>query len=168
MRLRLFLLCCAVLFASVMPMRSTSASVLQFEVSGADNFTFLLDSNPDGFDGITAFYVTSVPNTSSHPVFEILAFFTSDFGGGFLATPYFTDDPDVPYFNLFGPQLFSGTTGAASFSPGDFDLTNGLGGQDLLRITAVPELSTWVMMIIGFVAIVVMARRFRKVAGVAL
>jgi hypothetical protein len=164
MRLKVFVLCCALLLVGAISMRSANASVLQFEVSGAGQFTFLLDSNPDGFDGVTAFYVTNIPNTSSYPVFEVLAFFTSDAGGGLLATPFFTEDPDIPYFNLFGTQLFTGTASDAMFFPGVFNLTDGNNEQYLLTITSVPELSTWVMMIVGFVVIGVMTHQSRKVA----
>jgi hypothetical protein len=56
-------------------------------VSGNDNFSFVLDSDQVGTDLTIAFYLTDVPNTSANPIFEILAFFDSDNGGGFLATP---------------------------------------------------------------------------------
>ena len=85
MKLKAFLSCFAILFAVVTSGPAT-ATLLQYKVSGSDNFSFVLDSNPAGTDLTIGFYLTDVPNTSANPIFEILAFFDSDIGGGFLAT----------------------------------------------------------------------------------
>jgi hypothetical protein len=162
MNLRVLLLCFAVLFASVTSDKPANASLLQYDVSGSDNFSFVLDSDMIGTDATTAFYLTNVPNTSAHPIFEILAFFDSDDGGGFVATPYFSDDPSVVYFNLFGPQLFLGSTAAPTLLTGSFSLSNGSDISDMLTVTAIPEPSTWAMMILGFVGVSFMAYRRRN------
>lgn len=162
MKLRFLLLCFAILFASVTWDKPANASLLQYDVSGSDNFSFVLDSDMIGTDANTAFFFTNVPNTSVHPIFEILAFFDSDDGGGFVATPYFSDDPNVVYFNLFGDQLFLGSTAAPTLLTGTFNLSNGSDMSDVLTVTAIPEPSTWAMMILGFVGVGFMAYRRRN------
>lgn len=162
MKLRIFLACFAILFASVTWDKPANATLLQYDVSGSDNFSFVLDSDTIGTDAFTAFYLTDVPNTSAHPIFEILAFFDLDDGGGFFAGPFFTLDPNLAYFNLFGPQLFSGSTAAPTLLTGIFSLSNGPDISDTLTVTAIPEPSTWAMMILGFVGVGFMAYRRRN------
>jgi len=161
-KLRAFLSCFAILLAGVVTSGPATATLLQYTVSGSDNFSFVLDSNPAGTDLTIGFYLTDVPNTSANPIFEILAFFDSDIGGGFLATPFFSNDPDVPYFNLFGPQLFSGSTAAPTLLTGTFSLSDGPDINDVLTVTAIPEPSTWAMLILGFFGVGFMARRRRN------
>lgn len=79
---------------------------------------------------------------------------------------------------IFGPQLFTGTTAAPVFSTGVFDLsstprqftTDPLQVNYRLTVSefvsAVPEPATWAMMLVGFGAIgATMRRRTRRVAA---
>lgn len=73
---------------------------------------------------------------------------------------------------LFGAQLFTGTTAAPGFLTGTFDLSdippNGASLQPNYRVTvtdlsaAVPEPATWGLMILGFAGVGASARRRRR------
>ena len=69
-----------------------------------------------------------------------------------------------------GPDLFTGPTSAPSFNIGTFQLSSIASGPATLTISAVaavPEPSTWAMMVLGFAGVGFMAYR-RKRTGNAL
>lgn len=167
MRFRFVVFCAAVLLAAATFGRSANAVLLHYEVGGPYNYSFTLDSNPVvGPPSGGGFYLTNVAN-SPGPPFEYLYFFLLDDGplnlGGIAA--YYPGISDA-YFDLTGPQMFSGDLGAPTLLDGTFKLiSSGLEEDVTVVVTAIPEPSTWAMMILGFAGVAFMAYRRRKAAA---
>jgi PEP-CTERM motif len=70
-----------------------------------------------------------------------------------------------------GPDLFSGNPADPVFTLGSFNLRNPFFGQnDVLTISAVaavPEASTWAMMILGFASVGLVAYRRKRALAMA-
>lgn len=142
---------------------AANAATFQFSVdytgAASNNFSFTLDSAPSNvttFDDGNAFYVAGVPNTSvDNPSFGVLAFFNSTSLGGFGAAPNLIDDY---YFSYTSSQLFSGPISSPTFLIGTYALfdyvsSEEIGSLVISDVSAVPEPSTWAMLLIGFVGI---------------
>lgn len=135
-----------------------SAATLFFELTGGRNVTFSLDSNP-------------TPDSSQTFLGEQAAFFnvagtvngvattidTISFGTGIFA-PLSINAPGLGFtqFSGGGP-LFSGPGNAPVFAPGTFQMTNAFFPEQNSTLViseqvaaAVPEPSTWAMMLLGF------------------
>ena len=160
-----------------------AAAPLQFTLSGTDNLSFTLDSNPtpDGnstsaqaeFDGVPVFL-----NGSTSATLEDIDFFTAtNFGfpvGGFQI---FDDSVANPIIEAStrGAQVFTGPVSAPVFTAGtSFNFTaSGLflaaPINDTLTITAaaspVPEPATWGMMLFGVVVLGAAMRPKHKVGS---
>jgi hypothetical protein len=177
MKLRSMFLGVAVAVTALLPVAS-QASVLSFVISGADNASFTLDSNPiptgqaDVGSGPIAPYFANILGTLNNaPVtFEYITFYGPTDGGGLSAGTQ-PGDTGTNYFDLFGAQIFGNTNTAPSFAPGTFLFANVLNGPlvDTLTISAAaaPEPATWAMMLLGFAGIGFVAFR-RKQKGRAL
>ena len=165
-------------FALLAPAQA-NAAVLLFEITGLPGtaspytFSFSLDTStvPNPFTSSTARF-NGTPITYTRPgsttpflengAFDGPTFFTSLDQGG-LAILRLDREPQ-PQFRLFGAQLFTGPTSRPVFSLGTFDLasTPRNGGDPVQPLTyrltisdtaaagAVPEPSTWAMMLLGF------------------
>jgi hypothetical protein len=156
----------ATLAATALLPVAAQASLLSFVISGADNASFTLDSNPVpdglanvGHGAINPYFLNVIGTLNGGPVtFDQITFYEpADFGGLYAG----------PLFNLMGPQIFGNTNTAPSFAPGTFLLTElGTGAIETLTISAaVPEPSTWAMMLLGFAGIGFMTyRRKNKMA----
>jgi hypothetical protein len=87
-----------------------------------------------------------VPVTNGNPSgFSLVFFFAQGGGGGF--------EDSLGLVNAGGAQVYSGPESSPVFAPGSFILgdLNGIGaGRGTLTFTAVPEPSTWAMMLLGF------------------
>jgi hypothetical protein len=177
MKLRSMFLGVAFAFTALLPVTS-QASVLSFVISGADNANFTLDSNPIptgqadvGSGPIAPYFVNILGTLNNAPVtFEYITFYSPTDGGGLSAGTQPGSLVGTNYFNLFGAQIFGNTNTAPSFALGTFLLANVLDGPlvDTLTISAaVPEPSTWAMLLIGFAGIGFMTYR-RKQSGQAL
>jgi hypothetical protein len=70
-------------------------------------------------------------------------FYFSSASGGF-------ESPDPHLLRAHGPILFSGSTAAPIFAPGSYTLTDDSGQSGTLTFSAIPEPSTWAMMLSGF------------------
>lgn len=158
-----------------------NAALLSFTLSGRDNATFTLNSNPMpagqvdiGFGDLNPYFVNVVGTfNGASQTFEYLTFYRAEDGGGFSAGLQPGDD-GTSYFNVFdnfpGTAIFGGTVSAPTFEPGVFQFFDALDPTadpiapfDTLTITGVPEPSTWALMIMGFVSIGVLTfRRKRK------
>ena len=148
------------------------ADILRYEVSGSTHFSFDLDTNtPSQPDSIftDSFYLKDIHNTSASNPFPYLYFFDFFSGGAFAAST--KPDGSGNLFSFFGDQLFSGPSSSPIFLTGSFPLYSAFSpGPDpdaLLTVTAVPEPSTWAMMILGFAGVGFMAYRQRKSAMLA-
>ena len=140
------------------------ADTYQFTLSGNASALFGLDSSPtptsNGADDFTIAGVNGTFN-GSPATFDLL-FYDSSESGGF----------DISgLLNTAGDQLFTGTTSNPTFILGTFTLST-YGSSDrayTLTISsmdaAVPEPSSWAMMLLGFTALGVVARRNRSNKG---
>lgn len=126
-------------------------------ISGpASNFSFTLDSSPT----VASFNSTMFQSNGVNVIFggtpksDNISFYTVGNGGGLA------DLMGNGQFNLFGAQLFTGSTNFPMFATGSFDLKSSAGASaGTLTISAVPEPATWAMMLIGFGAMGASLRR---------
>lgn len=162
---------------------SAQASTLLYSVDYADpnltDFTFSLDSNPSVSvpvppDEPNHFFIANVANTSVNNPFELLSFYTADVSGGLAAGPdlqslYFSYATlsllDGSFQALFSGPVDAPTLLTGAFSLNDFDSGNAVGQLVITTVAAVPELSTWSMMIVGFCFIGYLAYRKRPAAA---
>lgn len=174
-----------VLSAAILWVLPAQATLLKYNLSGAQNFFFVLDTNQpiagqSAEDGVTpglfhAFYFQAIPNSSGNNPFPYLTFYDDTYGGGLSAGTGKDDDPanGIVYFDLVSTAspsvpLFTGSvTNPTLLTSGTFQLANlAGGGETTLTITAitasVPEPATWAMLILGFVGMVGWARVKRK------
>lgn len=131
-----------------------SAAFYDFELTGTNQASFQLNS--------------SMPTRSSDYGFLAQSFF-DDVSGTFSGAPGVADinfgtglaatfNLGGPYnVQLLGPELFTGPSSDPTFNVGSFDLRNAVFGiNDVLTISAVaavPEPSTWAMMVLGFAGV---------------
>jgi hypothetical protein len=90
---------------------------------------------------------TDVPVTNGNPSgLSVVFFFAAGGGGGFQ------DNHNL--VNAFGDQVYSGPESSPVFAPGSFTLgDSNTFNVGTLTFTAVPEPSTWTMMLLGFAGI---------------
>ncbi len=150
---------------------TAQATVLDFSFSGnlgggvTETASWSMDGNPSVItftsgsftmvttSGGTEFRSDLVPSTSTVPAVQFNHF------GVPSGVEFNTVGVDFNVFDRFGSQIYTGSESAPVFAPGTFAGTFGT-----LTITdavtpAVPESSTWVMMIVGFAGVGFMAYR---------
>lgn len=133
------------------------AAVFTFTLTGAYTASFEVDEDeflkPADFDDY--FEVNATGTIGSRTGSHIVAFNTTGFDGGLTLGDEFT--------NLWGEQLFAGTTTDPVMRTGAFTLlVDGQSGSVVsLNIAAVPEPMTWALMVVGFGAVGVAMRRRR-------
>jgi len=131
-----------------------NAAQLFFDFDGIDptqNASWSFDSNPnpglhsDEFFSIFSVSVIGLDGIAARSV----NFYTTSAWGGF--------NFNSTAFDALGPQLFTGSTAALTFSEGIFELYSDNGASrplgTLTISSAVPEPATWAMMLIGFLAV---------------
>jgi hypothetical protein len=160
-------LAATLLIGSAVCSTSASAATILFNFASTNselnNFSFTIDDTQTIPFASDAFTVRNVSVTSGSTRYEtsVEFFAESDFGGLALE----------PNFNLGGPQLFTGPVSAPIFLIGSFSLFDleGESAAGTLTISnlrsAVPEPSTWAMMLLGFGAIGASMRRRRPHQG---
>ena len=155
MQCKIFLTSAAIL--ATMTAVPANAATLLFELTGGRNVTFILDSNPipnssQTFLGEQSVF-TDVTGTVNGAAATIP---TISFGTGIFAT--LSINASGLEFTQFagGGPLFTGTGSAPVFSAGTFQLTNPFfpsSNSTLViseQVAAVPEPSTWALMLLGF------------------
>jgi hypothetical protein len=147
-----------------------SATTLLFNFDGSFTASFELDSMPTptsftdfGFLGQSTFADVPIVFNGVDRTANLI------FGTG-LAAKLNIVGPGIPFTQLSGDTLFTGTTANPVFSPGVFRLQNPFLGQSLtVTITpaptagAIPEPATWAMLIAGFGLMGVAMRRRRSI-----
>lgn len=161
------LLAASLLIGSAVCSTSASAATILFDFASAtgpsNNFSFAIDDTQTVPFASDAFTVRNVSVTSGSTQFVTSVEFFSQVEGGGLALG--------PTLNLTGRQLFTGTVSAPTFLTGNFPLfdfdTRGAAGRLTISnlSSAVPEPSTWAMMLLGFGAIGASMRRRRHRAS---
>ena len=137
------------------------ATELVFTITGAgDIITFELpqDPTPDSYTLDQFFTFNSVDGTYDGvpAVFDVATFWNPDQDTGDLHLDDFSP--------FFGDILYTGSESSPTFKTGTFDISDGEFGY-VLTIAAVPELSTWALMLLGFAGIAFFGyRRVMKAA----
>ena len=136
-----------------------NAAVFLFELTGTDTATFTLDdTGADAFDASRIDFLDRDLQVNGAAVTGSVLFYIDSQDGGFdLLLP----GGDL---TLFGPQLFSGPTSAPNFLAGTFALDGGSQISISQVSAAVPEPSTWALMLLGFGAVGASMRGSRKAA----
>jgi hypothetical protein len=144
-----------ILFVLVLMLSAGSvarASTLLFTLSGVENGSFTLSSNPTPDDFVAGQYTKFINLSFNNGVttdtnYQILFF--STINGGAFADIY---NP----FGYFGSQLYTGTEAAPVFAPGTFPLNQGGPTIETLTITAVaspvPEPASLLLSLTGLVS----------------
>ena len=128
------------------------AQEVLFTIAGAGgdpDATFVLPQNPSPYFVSPSVYFgfLSVPATIEGSPSDLfgLDFYNISDEGGLL---------DQSYYSLTGAQLYTGPEGSPVFLPGVYSMYNDLtGNTDIVTLTAVPEISTWAMILAGFVGL---------------
>jgi hypothetical protein len=146
MQIRAFAIGLTLALATIGGARAADADFV-FTITGGDK-TSTFELNPaSGQDLGFSFFFSSLPATigESSVTLTDLSFWD---GGGFN---------DDKYFNFFSPQFYNGVTFLTGVYPG---LVNEFTGKtDTVTVvdppppTAAPEISTWAMLLIGFIGL---------------
>jgi hypothetical protein len=153
------LLASAVVASSMLAGPAAVAEVLDFNFVGAGSYlgigaSWTQPSNPTPIVyglGSTTIGVTNGSSTLG-PFLDVRFYGTSASGG-------FTPQTFPNVFGVFGPQLFTGTEAAPMFSTG----TAMFDGDGKLTVTAaIPEPSTWAMMIAGLAGLGALSETRRR------
>jgi hypothetical protein len=158
---------------AVLAASPASAALLNFELTGSHQASFQIDTDtvPNfssasmfgsqvGFDNVSGIFggVAGVASIS----FGTNLFADFNLGGTPLGFVQLTTN---------GPDLFTGNPADPVFILGSFTLVNPFFGQsDILtisQVTAVPEASTWAMMILGFASVGFVAYRRKRALATA-
>ena len=172
MRNRLLLIC-GIALGSVVAAAPASAQALNFTLTGARTATFTLNSSvPDSFNSSSLIGDQIFFNNVAGTFGGVAGLANISFGTN-LISPFQIQSPTLPYTQFGGSAvLFSGSPSNPTFNLGTYNFPAGfVVGASTLTISraavvaAVPEPSTWAMMLVGFGAIGFAARRRRaKVA----
>jgi hypothetical protein len=147
---------------------SANAEVYNFVVNekGGGSFSFALDSSPtpgEYFEG-GGFGIFNVTTTLRLEPFYEIFFFEPGAGNGFSI---FDGNADI-FFPVFDASsadpLYQGSVSAPTFLLSTYALKNSFGDPmgSLTISAAVPELSTWAMMIVGFAGVAFLTCRRRN------
>ncbi|MES2904680.1 MAG: PEPxxWA-CTERM sorting domain-containing protein [Pseudomonadota bacterium] len=163
--MRRFLLLCGVGLSAAFASMPASAQALVFNLTGSRTATFTLaDSIPDRFNtssliGNQIFFDAVSGSFGGSPGTGNISFGTN------LISPFQIQSANLGFTQFNGPTLFAGSPSNPTFLLGTFNLTSIVSGNSTLTISqavaAVPEPSTWAMMLLGFGAIGIASRRRR-------
>jgi hypothetical protein len=158
---------------AVLAASPASATLLNFELTGSHQASFQIDTetvpnffssssligNQVGFDDVSGIFGGVAGLASISFGTNLIADF--NIGGTPLGFVQLTSN---------GPDLFTGNPADPVFTLGSFNLSNPFFGQnDVLTISvaAVPEPSTWAMMILGFATVGFIAYRRKRSLAMA-
>ena len=157
----------AALFAVVLA-SPASAALLNFQLTGSHQANFQIDTEttPDFFSASTLIGNQVRFDNVSGIFGGVSGLASISFGAGSSIIADLNINGTVLGFTQLsgnGPDLFTGNPADPVFTLGSFNLANPFFGQnDVLTISAVaavPEPSTWAMMILGFAGVGFMAYR---------
>jgi hypothetical protein len=147
-----------------------SGNTTQFFFNSNDGYLSLAASNGDAFslDGFSAAFVPLIPSPSPNPTIVIVAaglntsgaFVGYYFGLGSSSTdsfPFLTFNTAGAYQNMVSVDFYACVLDSnICVTP---TLNNGQFALDDLRVTAVPEPTTWLLMALGLAGLAVRSRR---------
>jgi hypothetical protein len=159
---------------AVMVASPASAALLNFQLTGSQQASFQIDTEtiPDFFS-TSSLIGNQVRFDNVSGIFGGVAGLASiSFGTNLIADLNINGTPlGFTQLSGNGPDLFTGNPADPFFTLGSFNLANPFFGQnDVLTISAVaavPEPSTWAMMILGFGGVGFMAYRRKAKRAVA-
>jgi len=151
-----------------------SASLLNFQLSGSQQATFQIDTEtvPDLFS-TSNLIGNQVRFDNVSGIFGGVSSLASISFGTNLIADLNINGTALGFTQLSGngPDLFTGSPADPVFTLGSFKLANPfLGQNDVLTISAVaavPEASTWAMMILGFAGVGFVAYRRKRALAMA-
>jgi PEP-CTERM motif len=154
---------------------TVQATVLDFSFSGnlagvTETASWSMDSNPNvitfasgSFTMVTTSGGTEFRSDLGPSTFPAVQFYVPGVPSGL---EFNTVGVAFDALDRFGSQIYTGSESAPVFAPGTFVGTYGtLTITD--AVTAVPEPSTWAMMILGFCGLGFLAHRRKSAAGFA-
>jgi hypothetical protein len=151
-----------------------SATLLNFELTGSHQASFQIDTETTpNFFSSSALLGNQVGFDNVAGIFGGVAGVASISFGTNLIADFNIGGTPLGFVQLAsnGPDLFTGNPADPVFTLGSFNLRNPFFGQnDVLTISAVaavPEASTWAMMILGFAGMSWMAHRRKSRRAVA-
>lgn len=140
----------------------------------ATSFSFQIDSQPTVDSSNAAGFEVPIATTPAFPDIMFAQFYPSSNLGGiaFADDVTFAADGSGTVLQYDGPQLYSGgeDTPTLLLGTGSYLLFNTF-DHDLIatltvsQVTAIPEASTWAMMMVGFVGLVFLSYRRRTEFG---
>lgn len=140
---------------------TAQAAPYTFVLSGTQTFKFVLDSSPIPTTYATGAYflISGLPGT----IDNVADTFAIGFGGIDASPANFQLTNSTLTAQVFttGAILFTGTEAAPTFKLGTFNLVSAIPGVPdyTLTISAVPEPASWAMLVAGFGALGMAARR---------
>src|SRR6185312_6500901 len=154
---------------AIMAASPASATLLNFQLTGSHQATFQIDAEtvPDFFS-TSSLIGNQVGFDNVSGIFGGVAGVASVSFGTNLIADFNLGGTPLGFVQLIsnGPDLFTGNPADPVFTLGSFNLSNPFFGQnDVLTISAVaavPELSTWAMMILGFASVGFVAYRRKR------
>lgn len=165
MRLSALPLALGALALGVIVSSSAKASTYTFTLTGADNFTFQLPSNPtpDGYISGDHFFIANPPDLAAN----YITFYALGAGGGMSAGDGQTDiQSSVVLFDLGGLQLYTGDESSPVFVPGTYTLTGVVNESsenvDTLIISATPLPGTLPLFVSGAAGLGLLGWRHRR------
>jgi hypothetical protein len=169
----------ALLGVAVLPASAATVNVTFTETQDllgpalvVNNLSFTTTGPSFQFEGQTAFEVNGITGTINGLAIVAPVTSTSDYGNYFTTGPSAVDGTGLN-FQLAGSSFsavslfFEDTTSPPTYRINSiFPFVEGFGTATFTQVAAVPEPSTWAMMILGFVGVGFMAYR-RKRNGAA-
>lgn len=150
------------------------ATLLNFELTGSHQASFQIDTETvPNFFSSSALFGNQVGFDNVSGIFGGVAGVASISFGTNLIADFNIGGTPLGFVQLTsnGPDLFSGNPADPVFTLGSFNLSNPFFGQnDVLTISsvsAVPEPSTWAMMILGFASVGFVAYRRKRALAMA-
>ncbi len=136
-----------------------SATTYLFTLSDGLTGSWQLPASPvPSADLGDAFRIDGVSGTlGGSPFATFMEFYVASSGGGVCA------DLFCSLLDLYGPQLFTGSTAAPTFTLGTFAMTDVFGAPAAtLTISVIPEPGSWALLIAGFGLVGAGLRRRRE------
>ena len=155
---------------SALSLSPASAAIYDFELMGSRQASFQIDNDATPAFASASVFGNQVSYDNISGIFGGVNETASVGFGTFIFAELNIGTANLGFTQFAGPDLFSGdpTTTSPIFNIGTFDLTSIVSGSSTLTISqvaAVPEPSTWAMMILGFAGIGAMTYRRRRAAA---
>ncbi|WP_294536524.1 PEP-CTERM sorting domain-containing protein [uncultured Rhodoblastus sp.] len=147
---------------------SAHAALIDFKLTGSRQASFQIDSSRIPDTSNASFFGDSIQYFNVNGVFGGVQETATIGFGTFLFADLNISAAGLGFTQFAGPDLFTGSPSSPNFKFGTFALSSIVSGPSTITISAtpaVPEASSWAMMLVGFAGIGFMARRAGRRAG---